>query len=904
MTNLDDKIFFVDPEYKPRYYQFPVFEARQKGIKRIVLVWHRRAGKDKTCWELGLSEAFKTPGNYWYMFPEYEQGRKAFWESIDGQGKRIISYIPQSLFFTKYIKKGYSEQEMKIHLKTYDNVSGKDPDSYSTIQIVGADKPDSLRGSNPKGVILSEYAEFSKPSVFDAIIEPALLENDGWSLFNFCVTKDTLVFTEKGVKPILNTKPLGQNDKLGYTEYANTFNVYGIGGFNQVSDFYSAGKQETFKVTTSAGYTITGTAKHRLLTKNREWVRIDELKPDTEICISRGQFISSENNQEAFNTYFFNKINDITNQNRVLTSRKAPPLELYPNKNFAYLCGLWLAEGCYSKNVVAITNPESEIVSFLNDTYGFTIGKDGLHHQRSSKLLKTLMQELGLDGTAKTKKLPWMFYELSTDNQLAFLQGYFDGDGTAKLKRESRAVVSCCSASLELIQQIQVVLLNYGITSTITTTTSTAKPENLVQGTSISHILEIAGYSATLFKKHIGFGVQRKQAVLDNATDFEFYGDISNATGTTRRDGEFKKASYRLLKNLPNRTPEQEQELKDLYLYTKVKDITPNGLEDVYDYVVPKTNSFVANGIMSHNTSKGRNAAYNLYKAAQQDPNWYTSNLNILDTAKQTPEGSWIPVISPQQVEEIRKRGTVPEVTIQREYYNNFDAMDDNAYFQTEMNHATERGKISNYHYNPQLPLFTSWDLGVSDHTVVWFIQYNKQNDTLYAIDYYEKTGNGIRQCCQDILKIAEKKGYKFTAHIGPHDIVNRDAGYGVSLYEHAYQEGINFKDEANQIRKADKVSIPERIELGRKLIPHVCFDRLNVDTGIERLRNYTKDFDEKLQMPKKLPKHDINSHGADAFMVFAVWWDRHKKEYQLKLNYDNTNFNPEPEDYLQASGF
>jgi phage terminase large subunit len=172
-------IVLVDPEYRPRRYQLPVFKAIENGVKRILLVWHRRAGKDKTCWEILLSSAFETAGNYWYAFPEYSQGRKAFWQSIDSQGKRIIDYIPAQLLY-----KNSSDQEMIIYLKTRDNIEGKDPKSHSTIQVVGADKPDSLRGSNPKGVIASEFSEWKKPSVYETIIEPVLVENGGWFLAN------------------------------------------------------------------------------------------------------------------------------------------------------------------------------------------------------------------------------------------------------------------------------------------------------------------------------------------------------------------------------------------------------------------------------------------------------------------------------------------------------------------------------------------------------------------------------------------------------------------------------------------------------------------------------------------------------------------------------------------------
>jgi hypothetical protein len=51
----------------------------------------------------------------------------------------------------------------------------------STIQIIGSDRYDSMRGTNPYGVVFSEYA-FQHPLAWETI-RPILTENGGWALF-------------------------------------------------------------------------------------------------------------------------------------------------------------------------------------------------------------------------------------------------------------------------------------------------------------------------------------------------------------------------------------------------------------------------------------------------------------------------------------------------------------------------------------------------------------------------------------------------------------------------------------------------------------------------------------------------------------------------------------------------
>lgn len=153
-----------------RGYQDPFFMAMGRGIRRALLVWHRRGGKDISAWNWTIAEASRKTGVYYYFFPTFAQGRKAWWDGKDKDGKRYLEYIP---FFDKC---KVNEAEMKI---TFPVIEGGSQGSI--IQIVGTDNYDSLMGTNPIGCVFSEYS-LQNPGAWK-FIRPILEENGGWAVF-------------------------------------------------------------------------------------------------------------------------------------------------------------------------------------------------------------------------------------------------------------------------------------------------------------------------------------------------------------------------------------------------------------------------------------------------------------------------------------------------------------------------------------------------------------------------------------------------------------------------------------------------------------------------------------------------------------------------------------------------
>ncbi len=168
-------------KFKPRPFQLALCDALEnKGFKKLLAIWPRRAGKDVCCWALLIRQAVRRVGVYMYCLPTFRQAKLVIFDSIMNDGTRFLDYIPKELI------KSVNSQELKIALT-----------NGSIIQLIGSDSYDtSLVGTNPRMVVMSEYA-LADPRAYH-FIRPILNANGGtmmivstprgknhlWELFN------------------------------------------------------------------------------------------------------------------------------------------------------------------------------------------------------------------------------------------------------------------------------------------------------------------------------------------------------------------------------------------------------------------------------------------------------------------------------------------------------------------------------------------------------------------------------------------------------------------------------------------------------------------------------------------------------------------------------------------------
>lgn len=182
----------------------------------------------------------------------------------------------------------------------------------------------------------------------------------------------------------------------------------------------------------------------------------------------------------------------------------------------------------------------------------------------------------------------------------------------------------------------------------------------------------------------------------------------------------------------------------------------------------------------------------------------------------------------------------------------------DGAIFANEMQMAELEGRICRVAYDPSKPVHAIFDLGWSDATAIWFLQFVGMETRL--IRYMEDNQKTISH----YLAQMQTHGYVFDTLWLPHDAENKTlAANGKSIEEIVRAAGY-------KVKIIPKVPIPDSINAARTIFPNCWFDRENAADGISCLRHYRYDVDEDGRF-SKMPLHDSYSHGADAFRYIGL---------------------------------
>lgn len=189
------------------------------------------------------------------------------------------------------------------------------------------------------------------------------------------------------------------------------------------------------------------------------------------------------------------------------------------------------------------------------------------------------------------------------------------------------------------------------------------------------------------------------------------------------------------------------------------------------------------------------------------------------------------------------------------------------AYYARGIDGLEAAGRITPLPYEPSLPVYTAWDLGMDDATCIWFFQVERSGDWR-VFDYYENSGEGLEHYADLVLgrlpgHWAHGTARTYAGHIGPHDIMVRELGTGKSRFEVARQLGVAFTPCRN-------IPVIDGIGAVRRRLGRCWFDADRCAAGITALRQYKKSYNERMDVFGK-PVHDWTSHASDAFRYAVV---------------------------------
>lgn len=260
-------------------------------------------------------------------------------------------------------------------------------------------------------------------------------------------------------------------------------------------------------------------------------------------------------------------------------------------------------------------------------------------------------------------------------------------------------------------------------------------------------------------------------------------------------------------------------------------------------------------------TPRGRNHAYRMFEMARESNEWFCERLTALDTGVFSDD-----VLENERRELIQERGEGDgEAIFDQEYMTSWSAALPGAYYARTIDKLEREGGITRVPHNPMRQVHTAWDLGGSDQTAIWFVQWT--GAAWAVIDYLASNGRGPDYYVHE-LRDGHRKAYVYGEHLVPHDAGHVQKGLPNAA---TYAETLRDLGLEN-VRVVPRTgSVANDINEVRKLIPLCMFDAEKCAQGLDALRSYRREWNEKLRAYNDRPLHDWASDPADAFRTFAM---------------------------------
>lgn len=257
-------------------------------------------------------------------------------------------------------------------------------------------------------------------------------------------------------------------------------------------------------------------------------------------------------------------------------------------------------------------------------------------------------------------------------------------------------------------------------------------------------------------------------------------------------------------------------------------------------------------------TPRGRNHAHRMFEMARNSDDWFCEKLTAYDTEVFSDE-----VLTRELAELIFERGEEDgQAIFDQEYMTSWSAALPGAYYARIMDRLEQAGAITKVPHDPSRQVHTAWDLGANDQTVIWFVQWT--GATWNFIDYIAGTSKGIPEYVAQV----RAKPYVYGEHLLPHDASHQQKALpgAATIADTLPQLGL---EGARVVPRTS--SVANDINEVRRVLPICMFDAEKCAHGIDALRSYRREWDDKLRNYRDRPLHDWASDPADALRTFAM---------------------------------
>ena len=185
-----------------------------------------------------------------------------------------------------------------------------------------------------------------------------------------------------------------------------------------------------------------------------------------------------------------------------------------------------------------------------------------------------------------------------------------------------------------------------------------------------------------------------------------------------------------------------------------------------------------------------------------------------------------------------------------------FAASIEGAYWGPQLTQAEKDGRITNVPHDAAANVETWWDLGHHDYMSIWFLQRCGQE--LHLIDFVQHAGEALPYYANIITEKAREGQWTLGKCVLPHDAEVHSLTDGKTRTQ-------VLKDLGFDVTVMRKQGVLDGIDTVRREFPRMWFDAAKCAEGIRCLRAYRKDWNDRLGCWASEPRHDENSHAADA---------------------------------------
>jgi hypothetical protein len=259
-------------------------------------------------------------------------------------------------------------------------------------------------------------------------------------------------------------------------------------------------------------------------------------------------------------------------------------------------------------------------------------------------------------------------------------------------------------------------------------------------------------------------------------------------------------------------------------------------------------------------TPKGHNHFKELRDRAEKEEGWGLLEFKASETG----------VVDETELKAAKNE--MGEDKYRQEFECSFDAAVEGSYYGQILNELEDKKHMQEIPREEISRTFTAWDLGMGDSTSIWVAQL--VGTEVRLLDYYENHGVGL----DHYVKWIKDNDYLKAEHILPHDVRVRELGTGKSRLEMLEESGL-------QVKIAPRMGLDDGIQAVRRLLPRCWFNVPKVQIGLNCLRNYRRDYDEKRKIFYERPLHDWSSHGSDSFRYLALGLDEGHSTWSKPIN-------------------